>query len=154
MGEFNRLLQEGLLYDGEGFSGVRLRTDTQRLLERRSKLRNLVFLNRLLLEDAFSQIEKIQLVDTESLYRMPLNHLAKRTTGLYNEPRHRSYRLLKLHGSINWHYSGDENVAGQQVYLIPVDSDSPFTDSEHLRERHGSNQGNTLACSDMDIRFY
>lgn len=52
-------------------------------------------------------------------YKAPIAKLAERggdRFGVGGGTPRETYRLLKLHGSINWHFSGDENAPGQQVY--------------------------------------
>lgn len=51
------------------------------------------------------------------LYRMPLRFLRERVSKVFgSEKIVKTCRLLKLHGSTNWYFSGDENAPGQQVY--------------------------------------
>lgn len=51
------------------------------------------------------------------LYRMPLAYLAQRTASLMGGNRKLTFHLIKLHGSINWYYSGASEYSGQQIYL-------------------------------------
>jgi len=39
-----------------------------------------------------------------------------------------TFQLIKLHGSINWFYSGVEGSPGEQIYYRTVNSDSPAQD--------------------------
>jgi hypothetical protein len=54
------------------------------------------------------------------LYQLPLASLMSRTAFLWGSEPLATFRLLKLHGSIHWHSSGEENVVGQQVYYEPL----------------------------------
>jgi len=64
------------------------------------------------------------LITNASIYRMPLIPLSTRMNAMegttYTFFHQRTYRLLKLHGSVNWFYAGDENIKGQQVYYTDV----------------------------------
>lgn len=73
-------------------------------------------------------------IHTGDLYRMPLAPWWSRTAGGFASSPQRTYQLLKLHGSINWYFSGDEAVPGEQVYYIPVDSSSPMTDGDRNKD--------------------
>ena len=68
-------------------------------------------------------------VTTFSIYKAPIAHLHMRTaSGAFltnGDDYAQTYRLLKLHGSVNWYFPGDENVPGQQVYAIEVHGKSP-----------------------------
>ena len=59
-------------------------------------------------------VQQITILD---LYPLPIVNLLERklhpTISYENE---NTFKFLKLHGSINWYYSGDENMPGQQVY--------------------------------------
>ena len=60
-----------------------------------------------------------------SLYQAPLLRLDQRlspiSTGFLPE---KAFHLMKLHGSVNWYYSGREAPIGDQLYYA---HDSPFT---------------------------
>lgn len=62
------------------------------------------------------------------LYDLPLTLLWSRVrdTGGYLPAQ--KFHLIKLHGSINWFYSGAEGFPGEQIYYHPVDSGSPRED--------------------------
>ncbi len=77
---------------------------------------------------------------TRDLYPIPLStftghvigaHPAGLTTG---EGQKRTFNLIKLHGSINWYYSGGEGFPGERVYYRPVTSRSPCDD--FIKEPH------------------
>jgi len=50
---FNGLLKDATLYDETYFSGRKLRAKTKKLLSKKRKGKNLIILNRCLLEDAY-----------------------------------------------------------------------------------------------------
>ena len=58
-----------------------------------------------------------QAVPCQNLYQIPLNNVASRTASLWSSRRARTLRLLKLHGSINWFYTGSSEYAGEQLYF-------------------------------------
>ena len=70
-------------------------------------------------------------IDTSNFYRMPLMKISGRTNFLWGIEWYETYLLLRLHGSINWYFYGDEALNGQQVYDVPVESDSPITDIQN-----------------------
>jgi len=60
------------------------------------------------------EVQKVTILD---LYPLPVVNILERklhTTVVLQNPS--TFKLLKLHGSINWYYSGDENFPGQQIY--------------------------------------
>lgn len=65
---------------------------------------------------------------TFSVYDLPLSPLGLREAGTSGIEEVDTFRLIKLHGSINWFYSGPEGSPGEQVYLRLIDSDSPKDD--------------------------
>jgi len=70
--------------------------------------------------------------DFSALYRVPITPVASRMTTIVGGEDAAAFRLVKLHGSLNWHYSGTEQFAGEAVYredLLrnPQDSDLPST---------------------------
>jgi len=62
------------------------------------------------------------------LYQMPLSVLRLRQAGTLGGNSVQTLRLLKLHGSINWFYSGQDATPGEQIYYRAVMSDSPAGD--------------------------
>jgi hypothetical protein len=71
-------------------------------------------------------------LDAFNLYKLPLAPLSHREAGTGHPPIQNSFHLVKLHGSINWFYSGSSDFAGEQIYYKPVDSRFPFTDMTSL----------------------
>ena len=62
------------------------------------------------------------------LYDLPLSILRLRSAGTLGGTEVASFHLIKLHGSINWFYSGVEGFPGEQIYYRAVTSDSPARD--------------------------
>ena len=60
------------------------------------------------------------------LYQIPIAYLKSRTTATLGGTDYETYRLLKLHGSINWYYSATKEKTFEQIYL--------FKGSEEERE--------------------
>ena len=63
-----------------------------------------------------------------SIYRIPISPLSHRaSTGVRWQDLGTilsdTYRLLKLHGSINWYFTRDENLSGAPVYCSYIDED-------------------------------
>lgn len=77
----------------------------------------------------------------DSLYLMPLRSTHDRIVTTLGSTPVETCRLLKLHGSINWYFAGDENVPGQQVYYKSLKSaddlaeDTPEKRQRELREK-------------------
>ena len=92
------------------------------------------YTNRRLIRHAFHNIvPDATRISTDDLYGMPLNNLVHRTTGTWSSNITETFKLLKLHGSTNWYFSGDEDFPGEQVYYTPVDSPLPSRDYENMR---------------------
>jgi hypothetical protein len=62
------------------------------------------------------------------LYQIPLSSLALRESGKFSSLPKCTFHLIKLHGSINWFYSGSAQWPGEHVYFRSVDSESPNED--------------------------
>lgn len=67
----------------------------------------------------------------DELYQAPIAHLTKRTASQWGGGFHPTFNLLKLHGSVNWYWSGNLDSSDQQLYWDP-DGISPALD-EHNR---------------------
>jgi hypothetical protein len=63
-----------------------------------------------------------------NLYQMPFGMIQHRAGPAPLPPPQSTFHLIKLHGSINWFYSGEEQFPGEQVYFRLVDSRSPHSD--------------------------
>lgn len=62
------------------------------------------------------------------LYDLPLSPIQLRESGTLSGVETHTFQLIKLHGSINWFYSGVEGFPGEQVYYRPVNASSPLQD--------------------------
>lgn len=62
------------------------------------------------------------------LYGLPLSVIWSREGATLVDIGVETFHLIKLHGSINWFYSGVEEFPGEQVYYRPINSDSPHED--------------------------
>jgi len=62
------------------------------------------------------------------LYNLPLSALRLRAAGTWGKTEVATFHLIKLHGSINWYYSGVEGFPGEQVYYRAVNSNAPASD--------------------------
>ena len=63
-----------------------------------------------------------------NLYQMPFGMIPQRAGPAPLPLPQSTFHLIKLHGSINWFYSGEEQFPGEQVYFRLVDSWSPHSD--------------------------
>lgn len=68
-----------------------------------------------------AQKEKIQLDD---LYPVTITPIILRFAGSFSGEAHQTFKLYKLHGSINWHYSGSTEYYGESIYKTELDRDS------------------------------
>jgi hypothetical protein len=69
-------------------------------------------------------------VTAEQLYPPLLTDAGQRASGSVATPRQPSFRLLKLHGSINWYYSGRQSAQGEPIYFVPPLPLTPLNDEE------------------------
>lgn len=61
--------------------------------------------------------QKIPLGD---IYQIPITHLVSRSHIILWNPPKNSLKLLKLHGSVNWFYSGCAEFSGEQIFYYPT----------------------------------
>ena len=54
------------------------------------------------------------------IYVGPFTNLIQRTSGVMDMWGLNYFFLIKLHGSINWYYSGNENFSGEPIYFDPL----------------------------------
>lgn len=80
------------------------------------------------------------------LYDLPLSVLQHRVAAVLGGTEVPTFRLVKLHGSINWFYSGADGFPGEQVYYRAVDSLAPATDG-YGRSREDASEVRRL-CRD------
>ena len=55
----------------------------------------------------------------ENIYPTPMPD-PRRIGGIFAPDRHPSFKLYKLHGSVNWYYSGASSYFGETIYSGPV----------------------------------
>lgn len=72
-------------------------------------------------------------IPTPNLYGIPISHVNSRTVStMHLGQQEETFRLLKLHGSTNWFFSGVNDYPGEQIYF----SDPAFHEQDHLSERN------------------
>ena len=82
--------------------------------------------------------EKIGVLHPADIYPPYFANIASRSgAGLWGSEVHRTFRLLKLHGSVNWHYSGRENFHGETIFFSDVPEFGPVRDET---ARHAASQ--------------
>jgi hypothetical protein len=88
-----------------------------------------------LIETAAAQLDgggvRIQAAD---IYPPLLTDAGLRSGGPQAERRGESFRLLKLHGSTNWYYSGRTSAHGEPIYFVPPPL--PGRDDDNGRREH------------------
>ena len=62
-----------------------------------------------------------QMIATGQLYPIDLTPAGQRGTALINQETIQTFRLFKLHGSINWFYSGRTQFYGENLYFVPCE---------------------------------
>jgi len=70
------------------------------------------------LYSAFERKLKGKHIDYLDLYTIPIARAKSRTASLYGSEYYETYKLLKLHGSINWYYSAAKEKTTEQIYLF------------------------------------
>jgi hypothetical protein len=58
-------------------------------------------------------------IPTGRLYPIDLTPAGLRSTGILSEEKIETFRLFKLHGSINWFYSGRSQFYGENLFFVP-----------------------------------
>ena len=82
--------------------------------------------------------EKISVLQPADIYPPYFANIVSRSgAGLWGEEDLRTFRLLKLHGSVNWHYSGREDFHGETIFFSDVPEFGPPGDEA---ARHAANQ--------------
>lgn len=75
------------------------------------------------------------------LYAVPVTPAAIRTAGIWGARPTSGMRLLKLHGSLNWYYSGPDSPPGDTIYDLgvtggwSVDGVAPRYDEEDVADK-------------------
>ena len=65
--------------------------------------------------------DKISVLQPGDIYPPYFANVASRSgAGLWGREAFRTFRLLKLHGSVNWHYSGREDFHGETFFFSDV----------------------------------
>ena len=73
------------------------------------------------LKNAYSLFKsqmKEKYINYLNLYQIPIAYLKSRTAAVWAGTDYETYRLLKLHGSINWYYSATKEKTFEQIYLF------------------------------------
>ncbi|MEM4402554.1 MAG: hypothetical protein QW376_08775 [Candidatus Caldarchaeum sp.] len=82
-------------------------------------------------------------LDCYCLYNIPLSTIFLREAGTFGGDWKDTFCLIKLHGSINWFYSGVEQFPGEQIYFRNVDKMSPdddMVDEDEAAQDSGSSK--------------
>ncbi len=72
------------------------------------------------------------------LYPVPLSPANLRNAGPFGEPMQHTFTLVKLHGSVNWFYSGRPNFAGETIYYVKT-----------MEGMHAVFEGDSAICYQM-----
>ena len=73
--------------------------------------------------------EKKSALHPSDIYPPYFTNIASRSGGaLWGNEHPASFRLLKLHGSVNWHYSGREDFHGETIFFSDVPEFGPPDD--------------------------
>lgn len=70
-------------------------------------------------------------IAARDLYPPLLTDAGMRTGGRPPKPPLSTYRLLKLHGSTNWYYSGRSQARGEPIYFVPP---PPYPRAKSIRK--------------------
>ena len=81
-----------------------------------------------------------RLAYAEQLYPISLTLSTRRSHAVWGVGRTETFKLLKLHGSINWYYSGTTNTTGEVIYYSGIFGWSNKLDGEVESERHVDDQ--------------
>ena len=68
-----------------------------------------------------SDNESDPLAHAENIYPVTFTLSTRRNAMVLGADRIESFTLFKLHGSVNWYYSGSENITGETLYYTFVD---------------------------------
>lgn len=79
----------------------------------------------------------IQRLKCSDIYPTNLTPAGQRVAGVTAGDAIPSFRLFKLHGSINWYYSGSSSFFGETIYYVPLRGtwDHPGDEKENKDER-------------------
>ncbi len=77
----------------------------------------------------FQVPKKISALHPADIYPPYFANIVSRTgAGLWGKDYPQTFQLLKLHGSVNWHYSGREIFYGETIFISDVPEFGPATD--------------------------
>jgi hypothetical protein len=71
-----------------------------------------------LVEKAYTEI--ISGADHQEIYGIPVPDIRSRVSSLYGGEPRETFRYLKLHGSVNWCYSGAPSFFGETIYDLHI----------------------------------
>ena len=71
-------------------------------------------------------------LDPINVYPRYFSHIRSRTTTLLSPSRTDTFKLFKLHGSVNWHYSGRDDFFGETIYFSDVSPWGAIMEGEAL----------------------
>ncbi len=69
---------------------------------------------------AIDKPERWESINQGDILQVPLTSALLRTAALYAGDDHKTLTLYKLHGSLNWYYSGKFEFHGETIYTVPV----------------------------------
>lgn len=132
IGDLNRLLHSGSLYDRQRYPLERLRSQTQDLLDRPPLGESLVLLNRLLLEDVYSnEIRRRQRPRLLHVVNIALN-LVRGEKLAWQERKAETFTVSPMHSGNFWlgyrrsrYYGGEEGVSLGTAFTISGAAASP-----------------------------
>lgn len=58
--------------------------------------------------------------DAGEFYSGPFQYLGNRTESTLARSQERFFKVVKLHGSVNWYYSGNSDFSGEPIYFDPL----------------------------------
>ena len=61
------------------------------------------------------------LAHAENIYPVPFTLSTRRNAAVLGARRIESFTFFKLHGSVNWYYSGSDSITGETLYYTSVD---------------------------------
>jgi len=70
------------------------------------------------------------------LYPLGLTNAAARDNMVFGPGRDPTFKLCKLHGSLNWYYSGTRNSTGEPVYYVPITAWGEVDQRDQLAQRY------------------
>jgi hypothetical protein len=70
-------------------------------------------------------------IAARDLYPPLVTDAALRSGSASEKPRLKTFRLLKLHGSTNWYYSGRMEAQGEPIYFVPPHAEDPASKEQH-----------------------